>query len=35
MGAKQVVEAHGGTLSAQRRQGGGSVFTIELPGGTT
>ncbi len=28
---KHFVEAHGGTVSARRRDGGGSVFRLELP----
>ncbi|WP_191897482.1 sensor histidine kinase, partial [Planomonospora parontospora] len=28
---KAVVEAHGGTITAAPRQGGGTVFTVRLP----
>ena len=28
---KQIVEAHGGTLAAENRDGGGARFTISLP----
>jgi len=31
--ARAVVEAHGGTISAERREGGGSVFRLVLPTG--
>ena len=30
--ARQVVEAHGGSLRARNRPGGGAVFEIDLPG---
>lgn len=30
--ARQVVQAHGGTLQARSREGGGSVFRLELEG---
>jgi signal transduction histidine kinase len=30
---RNIVQSHGGTVSAAARPGGGSVFTIELPGG--
>ena len=29
--ARRVVEAHGGRISARDREGGGAVFTLELP----
>lgn len=29
--AKEIVETHGGRLSAENAEGGGSLFTIELP----
>lgn len=29
--AKEIVEMHGGRLSAENAEGGGSIFTIELP----
>jgi signal transduction histidine kinase len=29
--ARRVVEAHGGRISARDREGGGTVFTLELP----
>jgi len=31
--AKQVIEAHGGTLQARPRTGGGAVFEVDLPAG--
>ena len=31
---RNIVQAHGGTIAASPRPGGGSVFTIELPGGS-
>jgi len=31
--AKTIVEAHGGSISARNREGGGSCFTIQLPVG--
>ena len=30
-GARQVVERHGGTISARAREGGGTTITIQLP----
>jgi signal transduction histidine kinase len=30
---RNIVQSHGGTVAAAARPGGGSVFTIELPGG--
>ncbi len=30
--ARQIIEAHGGTISAASEEGGGSVFTFTIPG---
>jgi len=30
-GVKQIVEAHGGTVSVQSAEGQGSTFTVRLP----
>ncbi|MFX4558858.1 ATP-binding protein [Acinetobacter baumannii] len=30
--AKALVEAHGGQIAAQNREGGGAIFTVRLPG---
>ena len=32
--ARQVITAHGGTLRARNREGGGAAFEIDLPSGT-
>lgn len=32
--ARQVIAAHGGTLRAREREGGGAAFEIDLPSGT-
>jgi signal transduction histidine kinase len=29
--ARAIAERHGGTLVARRREGGGSIFRLELP----
>ena len=29
--ARAIAERHGGTLVAQRREGGGSIFRLDLP----
>ncbi|MBL8112982.1 MAG: hypothetical protein JNK60_08870, partial [Acidobacteria bacterium] len=29
--AKCIVEAHGGTVSHENREGGGSTFTVRIP----
>ncbi len=31
---RAIVEAHGGTVAAETRQGGGALFTIRMPAGT-
>jgi len=31
---RKIMQAHGGSIVARRREGGGSVFEIELPGAT-
>ncbi len=32
---RKIIEAHDGTISAERRPGGGMLFRIDLPGGRT
>jgi len=33
--ARAIAERHGGSLVARRREGGGSIFRLELPANTT
>jgi signal transduction histidine kinase len=33
--ARQIIEAHGGTIQVESQPGAGSTFTIDLPRGTT